>query len=112
MASVEHEEHQEVEQILQAEGGKDGEAAQTEAVGPVTWDQAPRRGGNIEAQHKGHGILGINAQHSPTSRVWGSRDQCPTSTKMKGMGFSESIPYIQQHKVHGILGTNTLHPPT
>ena len=87
MASVEHEEHQEVEQILQTEGGKGGEAAQTEAVGPVTRDQAPRRGGNIEAQHKGHGILGINALHSPTSRVWDSRDQCPISTNIKGMGF-------------------------
>ena len=42
MASVEHdeeEEDREMEKILQAEGGEGGEAAQTEAVGPVTRDQ-------------------------------------------------------------------------
>ena len=90
MASVEHdeeEEDREVEKILQAEGGEGGEAAQTEDVGPVARDKAPRRGGNIEAQHQGHGILGINTLHPPTSRAWDSRDQHPTSTNMKGMGF-------------------------
>ena len=69
MASVEHDEEKEdrkLEKILWAEGVERGEAAQTEAVRPVSRDKAPRRGGNIKAQHKGHEILGINTLHPPT----------------------------------------------